>query len=121
MTTYGYTFTDDTEVDALQYDALSSAECAEAECAGIYSDTSGQRTQRSLLLTEKINEGDTLVIWRLDKLADSAAELRKILRALDSKHASLRTLQEHIEHSCDCQQDELSGLVDMMEKVEKLN
>jgi DNA invertase Pin-like site-specific DNA recombinase len=69
---YARVSTDDQEL-SLQLDALEAA-----GCAWIYNDTaSGAKVDRPGLaqVLEMVREGDTLVVWRLDRLGRSLSQL----------------------------------------------
>src|SRR3954468_1305082 len=80
---------------ALQQDALSAAGCEH-----IYSDTvSGSVTDRpglSLALSH-LRTGDTLVVWRLDRLGRSLPHLIETVRNLQERGVGFRPLQEQID------------------------
>jgi DNA invertase Pin-like site-specific DNA recombinase len=83
---------------ALQKDALT-----EAGCNRIFTDTaSGSRADRSGL-TEALSyvrTGDTLVVWRLDRLdrlGRSLAHLIETVRDLQERGVHFRSLQEHLD------------------------
>ena len=82
---------------ALQQDALQRAGCQK-----IISDTiSGTRSERPGLtrLREQLREGDTLVIWRLDRLGRSLQDLIGWAQYLEANGIALRSLQEAIDTS----------------------
>src|SRR3954447_941155 len=80
---------------ALQQDALTAAGCQD-----IYTDTvSGSVTERpglSLALSH-LRAGDTLVVWRLDRLGRSPPHLIETVRALQERGIGFRSLQEQID------------------------
>src|SRR3954467_1736167 len=80
---------------ALQQDALTAAGCAE-----LYTDTvSGSVTDRpglSLALSH-LRPGDTLVVWRLDRLGRSLSHLLETVRQLPDRGVGFRSLQEQID------------------------
>src|SRR5581483_8925508 len=64
------------------------------------------RSGRSIKNRKELNnalkdcrEGDTLVVWRLDRLTRSMPDLYTVLAELDRKGVSLRSLTEHIDTS----------------------
>jgi DNA invertase Pin-like site-specific DNA recombinase len=79
----------------LQYDALNKAECFR-----IFTDTmSGAKADRPGL-SEALNylrEGDTLVVWRLDRLGRSLKDLLELVNALQSQGIGFCSLQENID------------------------
>lgn len=79
----------------LQLDALSEAGCDE-----IFTDTiSSQKKMREGLNTalKYVRSGDTLVVWKLDRLCRSTKELIDISTKLDEKGVSLHSLTEQID------------------------
>jgi DNA invertase Pin-like site-specific DNA recombinase len=80
---------------ALQQDALTAAGCQD-----IYTDTvSGSVTDRPGL-TEALSHlraGDTLVVWRLDRLGRSLTHLIETIRQLQERGVGFRSLQEQID------------------------
>lgn len=82
---------------ALQQDALQRAGCQK-----IISDTvSGTRSERPGLtrLKEQLREGDTLVIWRLDRLGRSLKDLIDWAQYLEANGIAMKSLQEAIDTS----------------------
>lgn len=79
----------------LQKDALTAAECSR-----IFSDVaSGAKTERQGL-TEALNfvrTGDTLVVWKLDRLGRSLKHLIETIRDLELRQVSFRSLTENID------------------------
>src|SRR3954447_9949320 len=80
---------------ALQQDALTAA-----GCEALYTDTvSGSVTER-LGLTNALSHlrpGDTLVVWRLDRLGRSLTRLIETVRQLQERGVGFRSLQEQID------------------------
>lgn len=79
----------------LQHDALQKAGCDK-----IYSDQqSGAASDRPGLATvfEVVRPGDTLVIWRLDRLGRSLKHLITLIEQLDKREVGLKSLQENID------------------------
>lgn len=75
-----------------QHQALVSAGVA---CDQIYEDLDCPRRQERPRLQnclEALQTGDTLVVWRLDRLADSRAHLLEILQCLVERRAVLHVL-----------------------------
>jgi DNA invertase Pin-like site-specific DNA recombinase len=80
---------------ALQQDGLSAAGCEH-----IYTDTvSGSVTDRPGLTNalSHLRTGDTLVVWRLDRLGRSLPHLIEIIRQLQERGVGFRSLQEQID------------------------
>jgi DNA invertase Pin-like site-specific DNA recombinase len=80
---------------ALQQDALTAASCEQ-----LYTDTvSGSVTDRPGL-TEALSHlraGDTLVVWRLDRLGRSLGHLIETIRGLESRGVHFKSLQEQLD------------------------
>src|SRR3954465_1213872 len=80
---------------ALQQDALTAAGCEQ-----LYTDTvSGSVTDRPRLTQalSHLRAGDTLVVWRLDRLGRSLAHLIDTIRELQEQGIGFRSLQEQID------------------------
>jgi DNA invertase Pin-like site-specific DNA recombinase len=80
---------------ALQTDALKAA-----GCGNIFSDVaSGATTQRPGLIEalSYVRKGDTLVVWRLDRLGRSLKHLIEAVSNLEEKGVGFRSLQEAID------------------------
>jgi DNA invertase Pin-like site-specific DNA recombinase len=93
---YARVSSDDQNLD-LQRDAL-----AQAGCERILEDRkSGARTDREGLTAalEFAREGDTLVVWRLDRLGRSLKHLIEIVTELDNRNVGLKSLQESLDTS----------------------
>ena len=79
----------------LQEDALKKAGCTR-----IFTDqASGAADQRPELekLIDHLRPGDSVVVWRLDRLARSLRNLIEIVRLLEEKQVGLKSLQESID------------------------
>jgi DNA invertase Pin-like site-specific DNA recombinase len=86
--------TDDQNL-ALQRDALAAEGCEK-----IFSDkVSGAKADRPGLKQafEFARAGDTLVVWRLDRLGRSLKDLIVLVEELESRQIGLRSLQEKID------------------------
>ncbi|MHA7191872.1 recombinase family protein [Arthrobacter sp. MDT2-16] len=92
----GYARVSTTDQDAaLQVDALTAAGCYR-----VFVDTiSGSLDQRPELtkLLGQLRPGDTLVVWRLDRLGRSIRHLIDQLTALQDKGIGFKSLQETID------------------------
>src|ERR687891_407541 len=79
----------------LQQDALKKAECSK-----IFTDTaSGAKTER-IGLEEALNyvrKGDTLVVWRLDRLGRSLPHLITTMTGLEERGIGFKSLTENID------------------------
>lgn len=79
----------------LQKDALSKAGCKK-----VFTDTvTGVASERPGMESalEYLREGDTLVVWRLDRLGRSLKHLIEIVGLLEERKIGLRSLQESID------------------------
>lgn len=79
----------------MQEDALKSAGCEE-----IHNDiASGVKTARPGLHTAitHLRKGDTLVVWRLDRLGRSLAHLIQTVKELSERGIGFKSLQENID------------------------
>lgn len=86
--------TDDQNL-ALQHDALQAAGCGK-----IFADKmSGAKTDRPGLKEafEFARKGDTLVVWRLDRLGRSLKDLMALVEGLEQRNIGFRSLQENID------------------------
>ena len=90
---YARVSTDDQTLD-LQRDALE-----EAGCERIFEDTSGGAGDRPNLQQafSHLRAGDTLVVWRLDRLGRSLKDLIARAESLCSKGVGLKSLKEAID------------------------
>jgi hypothetical protein len=80
---------------SLQVDALKQAGCEE-----IYRDqVSGAKAERSGLqdALAYLRQGDTFVVWRLDRLGRSLKHLIEIVTMLEERGIGFRSLQESID------------------------
>ena len=80
---------------SLQLDALKQAGCEE-----IHQDqVSGAKAERSGLqdALAYLRQGDTLVVWRLDRLGRSLKHLIEIVTQLEERGIGLQSLQESID------------------------
>jgi len=91
---YARVSTDDQNLD-LQRDALQAAGCErvfEDMVSGARADRSGLATLMSML-----RAGDTVVIWRLDRLGRSLKNLIELVERFEAAKVGLRSLQENID------------------------
>jgi DNA invertase Pin-like site-specific DNA recombinase len=80
---------------SLQLDALKKARCQK-----VFDDkVSGARSERPGLeaTLEYVREGDTLLVWRLDRLGRSLKDLIEIIGGLEKRGIGFRSLQESID------------------------
>ena len=93
---YARVSTDDQNLD-LQFDALRKAGVADEH---IYADTaSGKNADRPQLAAclKALRPGDTLVVWRLDRLGRNLPDLVQIVGELEKKGVAFESLTERIE------------------------
>jgi DNA invertase Pin-like site-specific DNA recombinase len=79
----------------MQEDALKNAGCEE-----IYTDViSGIKSKRPGLeeTLSRLREGDTLIVWKLDRLGRSIQHLIQTIKDLQDKKISFKSLQENID------------------------
>jgi len=92
---YARVSTDDQNLD-LQIDALNLASCEQ-----IYKEyASGKNTKARPELEnclKSLRAGDTLVVWRLDRLGRSLSDLVKIVTELEAKNIGFESLTEKID------------------------
>ena len=91
---YARISTDDQNL-ALQHDALTAAGCEK-----IYEDRiSGARTERPglTLALEVARAGNTLIVWRLDRLGRSLKDLITLAERLEQRQVGLKSLKETLD------------------------
>ena len=79
----------------LQEDALKKAGCKK-----IFTDkTSGSQNEREGLsrAMEALREGDTMVVWKLDRLGRSLSNLVQLINELKDRGVGFKSLQENID------------------------
>ena len=88
---YARVSTEDQHVD-LQLDALTQAGCQRLFCEKV----SGAGPQRPELLRmlEQLRAGDTVVVWKLDRLARSTRDLLATVETIRAAGATCRSLSE---------------------------
>ena len=90
---YARVSTDDQELD-LQIDALAKEECKNEM---IFTDKiSGAKSSRPGLdkCLSQLNRGDTLVVWRLDRLGRSMSHLVNLIESLLEKGIGFKSIQD---------------------------
>lgn len=96
MTSIGYARVSTTDQDpALQLDALRKAGCEK-----LFEDTaSGVKTDRPGLaeVIRYSRDGDTLTVWKLDRLGRSMKHLIEIITELEAKGVGFRSITENID------------------------
>src|SRR4051812_22415089 len=91
---YARVSTTDQTLD-LQHDALTKAGCTK-----IFTDTaSGAQTERTGLseALAYVREGDTIVVWKLDRLGRSLKDLIERIRELNDRKIGFKSLTENID------------------------
>jgi DNA invertase Pin-like site-specific DNA recombinase len=81
----------------LQMDALRAHGCSQ-----VYTDAaSGKDTARPELAycLKALRKGDTLVVWRLDRLGRSLSDLVRVVKDLEGRGIAFESLSENIETS----------------------
>ena len=98
MATYGYARVSSVDQNlALQLDALGAAGCDR-----IFEETeSGAKTNRPVLaaLLDQVQAGDQVVSWRFDRMGRDAWHLLGLVRELEARGASYRSLTEGLDSS----------------------
>src|SRR4051794_3585656 len=97
-TTVGYARVSTLEQDpALQHEALEAAGCQR----GFTDHASGALTERPGLdaAVDYLRPGDTLVVWRLDRLGRSLRHLLDVVGALGERGVQFRSLTEALDTS----------------------
>jgi len=93
---YGYAriSTEDQNAD-LQLRALKRAGCATI----LKDELSGATTKRPALIRclKKLHRGDTLIVWKLDRLGRSLRDLIAMLDDLKQRGVKFHSLTEHID------------------------
>lgn len=81
----------------LQLDALSAADCEQV----FQEKVSGRVRERPELeaCLRTLRKGDTLVVWRLDRLGRSLKDLVEIIHGLEARGIAFRSLTESIDTS----------------------
>lgn len=98
MTTFAYIRTSTTEQNsALQRDAIAAAGIAEKY---VYADegVSGSLANRPRLdaLLDRLDDGDEVVVWKLDRLGRNTRNVLELVETIKSKGATFRSLTEGI-------------------------
>jgi DNA invertase Pin-like site-specific DNA recombinase len=93
---YARVSTDDQNLD-LQKDALTRAGCERI----LEDQQSGSKAERPGLQTalDYARKGDTLVVWRLDRLSRSLKDLIEMVTQLESRGIGLKSLHESLDTS----------------------
>jgi DNA invertase Pin-like site-specific DNA recombinase len=83
--------------EALQLDALERAGCVRSYVDQV-SSRHAHRPELAKLL-ERVEVGDTLVVWRLDRLGRSLTELIELVTGLGERGVEFRSLTEQLDTS----------------------
>lgn len=111
MTVYGYVCGDADSDRNIQESALKGFGCEK-----VVSERTGHRLKRNSLIDE-LQPGDHLIIWRLDKFADSVRDLSELLSRLKNNDINFKALQEDLESgSID---ERFQSLIDKMAVIEE--
>ena len=100
MTTYGYARVSTSLASNRQSLRLQTQALQAAGCTTIAEErVSGASTKRPELdnLVDSLTEGDTLVVWKLDRLGRSLSHLTGILDLLDARGVNFVSLTEAID------------------------
>ncbi|RIH84722.1 DNA-invertase hin [Calidithermus terrae] len=96
--TYGYARVSTKDQDpSAQVAALEAAGCHEV----VTEHASSRLWERPLLqgLLGRLQPGDTLTVWRLDRLVGPVEHLERAVQLLEARGCTLRSLNEHIDTS----------------------
>lgn len=93
---YGYArvSTKDQSLD-LQIDALKKANCVSV-FSEVVSGALNARPEWNKLV-EELQEGDTLIVWKLDRMGRSLKHLIKVVNEFDKKGVNIKSLNEPID------------------------
>jgi DNA invertase Pin-like site-specific DNA recombinase len=95
---YARVSTDDQNLD-LQRDALSKAGCAPIYEEKVSGKGTGSERPEWVQCLKALRSGDTLVLWRLDRLGRSLSDLVHIVGELEQRGVGFESLTEKIETS----------------------
>ncbi|MDQ1184196.1 recombinase family protein [Agrobacterium larrymoorei] len=99
MKTFGYARVSTLEQSLdLQMSALRASGCTDILTDEGYSGADFTRPGLTRLL-RKLRRGDTIVVWRLDRLGRSLFELLKLIRDLNERGVEFRSLSESLDTS----------------------
>lgn len=92
---YARVSTDDQNLD-LQHDALNGARCDR-----VYSEKESSGKARPILdqVLDTLRQGDTLVIWKLDRLSRDTLETLKLVKDLAARGVSIHSITDSIDTS----------------------
>lgn len=92
---YARVSTDDQNL-GLQLDALKHANCAEVYEEKVSGKSTANRPELAHCL-KALRTGDTLVVWRLDRLGRSLQDLVRVVTELESKSIAFESVCERID------------------------
>ena len=99
MTTYGYARVSTGDQDlTIQHNALKAAGCTKIRAEKVSATSRKGRTELQILM-DFMQEGDTLVVTRIDRLARSMRDLQNIVHELKQMGVSLRATEQPIDTS----------------------
>lgn len=99
MKTFGYARVSTVEQSLdLQMSALKASGCTDVLTDEGYSGADFTRPGLTRLL-RRLRRGDTVVVWRLDRLGRSLFELLKLVRDLNERGVEFRSLSESLDTS----------------------
>lgn len=99
MRNFGYARVSTTEQSLdLQLNALTAAGCASILTDDGFSGADFSRPGLTKLL-RSLRRGDTITVWRLDRLGRSLFELLKLVRELNERGVEFRSLSESLDTS----------------------
>lgn len=99
MSAFGYARVSTLEQSLdLQMSALNAAGCTDVLTDEGYSGADFTRPGLARLL-RKLRRGDTIIVWRLDRLGRSLFELLKLIRDLNERGIEFRSLSESLDTS----------------------
>ncbi|WP_433848809.1 recombinase family protein [Brucella pseudogrignonensis] len=99
MRNFGYARVSTTEQSLdLQLNALTAAGCARVLTDDGFSGADFSRPGLTKLL-RSLRRGDTITVWRLDRLGRSLFELLKLVRDLNDRGVEFRSLSESLDTS----------------------
>ena len=87
---------DKDQTEALQVDALNAAGCDEIYCDHGVSGATSERSGLNDLL-DSLEEGDTLVVWKLDRLGRSTIHLLQLLSDLRDRGVDFQAITQGID------------------------
>lgn len=99
MAIYGYARVSTTDQDlSIQQDALRAAGCVVIRAEKKSGTSTTGRTELQTVL-DFLQQGDVLVVTRIDRLARSVGDLQDIVKAIRAKGASLKATEQPIDTS----------------------